>query len=192
MKRPRQRGSDGDELWRKVADSVTPLSGRSTADRVDDAPPPKPVTKLRPNPAPQPRSMPAKLAPAPLANAGLDGSWDRQIKRGAVDLDSVVDLHGCLLDQAWRRLDCAIGSAIDRGDRTVLVITGKPASDPASARTALPGARPRGVIRAKLADWLHASRHAAGIAAVRSAHPRHGGAGAVYVVLRRSTPRRSV
>ena len=34
-------------------------------------------------------------------------------------------------------------------------------------------------------DWLAASRHAPRIAAVRPAQPRHGGAGAVYVVLRR-------
>ena len=43
----------------------------------------------------------------------------------------------------------------------------------------------RGAIRAKLLDWLAASRHASQIAAVRPAQPRHGGAGAVYVVLRR-------
>jgi DNA-nicking Smr family endonuclease len=44
----------------------------------------------------------------------------------------------------------------------------------------------RGAIRAKLLDWLAAGPHAARIAAVRPAHQRHGGAGAVYVVLRAS------
>ena len=36
-----------------------------------------------------------------------------------------------------------------------------------------------------IADWLAHSRHAPMIAAVRNAHPRDGGAGALYVVLRR-------
>jgi DNA-nicking Smr family endonuclease len=43
----------------------------------------------------------------------------------------------------------------------------------------------RGAIRAAVGDWLAASRHAGHIAAVRGAHPRHGGAGALYIVLRR-------
>ena len=43
----------------------------------------------------------------------------------------------------------------------------------------------RGAIRAAIADWLAASRHADAIAAVRGAHPRHGGQGALYIVLRR-------
>ncbi|WP_367947133.1 Smr/MutS family protein [Sphingopyxis sp. BSNA05] len=43
----------------------------------------------------------------------------------------------------------------------------------------------RGAIRAAIADWLAASRHASHIATVRRAHPRHGGAGALYIILRR-------
>jgi len=34
-------------------------------------------------------------------------------------------------------------------------------------------------------DWLASSRHAAHIASVRQAHPRHGGEGALYIVLKR-------
>ncbi len=44
----------------------------------------------------------------------------------------------------------------------------------------------RGAIRAKFLDWLTHGAHAGRIAAIRPAHPRHGGAGAVYVVLRRA------
>jgi len=35
-------------------------------------------------------------------------------------------------------------------------------------------------------DWLAAGTHASRIAAVRGAHPRHGGAGALYIVLKRA------
>ena len=65
--------------------------------------------------------------------------------------------------------------------RVVLVITGLPRPAEAADR----GDR-RGAIRAKLIDWLAAGPHASRIAAVRNAHRRHGGAGAVYVVLKRS------
>ena len=69
--------------------------------------------------------------------------------------------------------------AVERA-RVVLVITGRPRPAEAADR----GGQ-RGAIRAKLIDWLAAGPHASRIAAVRGAHPRHGGAGAVYVVLKR-------
>ena len=40
-------------------------------------------------------------------------------------------------------------------------------------------------IRAAVHDWLAVSRHAGRIAAVRGAHPRHGGGGSLYIILRR-------
>lgn len=66
------------------------------------------------------------------------------------------------------------------GARLVLVIAGRPRPADAADR----GER-RGAIRAKILDWLAAGEHAHDIAAVRGAHRRHGGAGALYVVLRR-------
>ena len=44
----------------------------------------------------------------------------------------------------------------------------------------------RGAIRAKLLDWLAASSHGSAIAAIRKAHIRHGGEGALYIVLKRA------
>jgi DNA-nicking Smr family endonuclease len=62
----------------------------------------------------------------------------------------------------------------------VLLITGKPRPTDAADR----GER-RGAIRAKVLDWLAAGPHASDIAAIRKAHRRHGGDGALYIVLRR-------
>ena len=62
----------------------------------------------------------------------------------------------------------------------VLVVAGKPRPVNAADR-----AQRRGAIRAKLLDWLAAGRHAGHIAAIRKAHPRHGGAGALYIILKR-------
>jgi DNA-nicking Smr family endonuclease len=108
----------------------------------------------------------------------LDGSWDRRLGRGLVPPDAIVDLHGHNLATAYALLDERLERAIAGGARLLLLITGKPPVE---------GRRPvgRGAIRSAVGDWLHASRHAAAIAAVRNAHPRHGGAGALYIVLRR-------
>lgn len=95
--------------------------------------------------------------------------------------DFTLDLHGHTLDTAHARLDHGLTQAIAHGARLVLLVTGRPRpSDDHASR----GER-RGAIRAKLLDWLAAGPHASRIAAVRQAHPRHGGAGAVYIVLKR-------
>jgi DNA-nicking Smr family endonuclease len=120
------------------------------------------------------------VAPArPHHAATLDGSWDRRLSRGLTQPDATLDLHGHTLHSAHALLDQGLERAIARGDRVLLLVTGKPPR-PESERP-----HARGAIRAAVADWLAASRHADRIAAVRNAHPRHGGAGALYIVLRR-------
>ena len=73
-----------------------------------------------------------------------------------------------------------LGRAKTMGARVVLLITGKQRPAEAADR----GER-RGAIRAKVLDWLAAGPHGADVAAVRPAHRRHGGAGALYLVLKR-------
>lgn len=119
-----------------------------------------------------------RLQPATPANT-LDGTWDRRLSRGLVSPDRTVDLHGHTLASAYDLLDAALAMAIRSGDRMILLVTGKPPR-PASERP-----HARGAIRAATGDWLAGSRHSAAIAAVRAAHPRHGGAGALYIVLKR-------
>ncbi len=130
-----------------------------------------------------------RLAPG---GATLDGGWDKGFRRGAIRPDRSIDLHGYTVDQAHALLERAIAAALADDVRVLLVVTGKepkgqPRQDPTYHPPAyLPDApRRRGIIRASIADWLAHSRHAAMIAAVRNAHPRDGGAGALYVVLRR-------
>jgi DNA-nicking Smr family endonuclease len=95
-----------------------------------------------------------------------------------VQPDFTLDLHGASLDAAHARLDHGLTLALAQGARLVLLITGR--DRPSEDR------RSRGVIRRKFLDWLTAGPHASRIAAIRPAHPRHGGAGAVYLVLRRA------
>ena len=108
----------------------------------------------------------------------LDGGWDRRLRRGIVDPDATIDLHGYTLASAHSELDHGIARTLAQGGRLILLITGKPRPQTGE------GPR-RGAIRAAVGDWLASSRHASEIAAVRAAHPRHGGSGALYIILRR-------
>lgn len=133
------------------------------------------------------RLAPARPAPAPpppprrtdTANT-LDGSWDKRIAKGGVIPDLTIDLHGHTLASAHAVLDTGIDRAVRSGARVVLLVTGRPPR----AESERPHAR--GAIRAAVGDWIAASRHADAIAAIRGAHPRHGGQGALYLVLRRA------
>jgi DNA-nicking Smr family endonuclease len=119
----------------------------------------------------------------PPANT-LDASWDRKLARGLVAPDLTIDLHGFTLSAAYGELEAGLTRAVAMQARLILLVTGRP---PPPGRSRLDNPL-RGVIRASIGDWLHHSRHASRIAAVRNAHPRHGGAGALYVVLRRVRP----
>ncbi len=139
----------------------------------------KPMKRVKGR-VPVPLTPPAPpLRPRVPANT-LDGGWDKRLARGAISPDRTIDLHGHSLASAHAALDHGIVAAIASGDRVILLVTGKPPR-PESERP-----HARGAIRASVGDWLAGSRHASRIAAVRAAHPRHGGAGALYVILRRS------
>ncbi|MEJ5977626.1 Smr/MutS family protein [Novosphingobium sp. PS1R-30] len=150
------------------------------------APPPprkrvKPIAPFtQPAAVPSPRAgedIKARPAPATLDRHGLDAGWDRRLARGVVAPDFTLDLHGATLDAAHARLEHGLTLALQQGARVVLLITGR--ERPSEDR------RSRGVIRRKFMDWLAIGPHASKIAAIRPAHPRHGGAGAVYIVLKR-------
>jgi DNA-nicking Smr family endonuclease len=172
----RDLSPDERALWAKVIATVQPLRAAAAVDEpVPPAPEPAPsATKARAAPAPAPPPPPpAKAKPGTT----LDGTWDRRLSRGLVSPDFTVDLHGHHLASAYDLLDDSLDRAIASGARVILLITGKPPKgEPPVAR---------GRIRAAVGDWLAASPYAGSIAAVCGAHPRHGGSGALYIVLRR-------
>ena len=156
---------------------VTPV----TTPPLPDKPSPDPSRKREGSPTShpvKPRGSCVVPARKPAANT-LDGSWDRRLARGMAQPDATLDLHGHTLASAHALLDHGLDRALARNARLLLLVTGKPPR-PESERP-----HARGAIRAAVADWLAASRFADRIAAVRGAHPRHGGAGALYIVLRR-------
>lgn len=173
----RRLSADERALWRRVIATVRPIAPRAAPapEPVAAAADPKPVGRMVPAPPPKPRKAATSAAPG----VTLDAGWDRRLARGLVGPDRTIDLHGHGLHSAYQLLDRALDAAIRDGARVVLLVTGKPPR-PESERP-----HARGAIRAAIGDWLAASRHADRIAAVRGAHPRHGGAGALYVILRR-------
>ena len=188
MRAPRGLSREEAAAWEKLAATVTPLAPRAVTNAVRaaamaeaSAPPPRPPAKLA-KPA-SPRRSPVKLPeppkPEPL-DGGLDSHWERRMKGGGVQPDFTLDLHGHTLDSAHGRLDSGLAQARAMGARVVLLIAGKPRPVAAADR-----AERRGAIRAKLLDWLAAGPHAGAIAAIRPAHRRHGGEGAVYLILRK-------
>lgn len=169
-------------LWARVMENVRPIEpGRRLAVPPVATPVPQPKPS-RPVKAPAPRPAAPKVEPLrrPSVGVTLDGGWDRRLSRGLVEPDRTIDLHGHTLNTAYRLLDGALGHAVAAGERVILLVTGRP------PRAGSERPHARGAIRAAVGDWLAGSRHSGAIAAVRGAHPRHGGAGALYIVLRRS------
>jgi len=186
---PRGLSDEEAAAWAKLAQSVTPFAGRTA--------PPMPQEGAANTPSKL--SKPAREKPRNLRrhsqeatskavvrlnheepHLGLDGSWEKTLRSGNVAPDVTLDLHGHNLDSAYHRLETGLAQAMAMDARVVLLIAGKPRP----AQPADRGER-RGAIRAKVLDWLAAGPHASSIAAIRKAHRRHGGEGALYLVLRR-------
>lgn len=194
MRRSRGLTREDAELWNRVARTVKPIAGQ-----VDSPPPREAAEPPKADGAAMPRRAKPPMRPAadtppppkaqdllrppvrPLDRHGLDGSWEKKLARAEVHPDFTLDLHGHGLDAAWSRLEHGLAQASAMGARVVLVITGKPRPVEAADR----GER-RGAIRAKLLDWLAHGSHAGRIASVRGAHRKHGGTGAVYVILKKA------
>ncbi|MFT8736316.1 MAG: Smr/MutS family protein [Zymomonas mobilis] len=181
-------------MWRKVAVTVTPLEPeryQSLAEllnkNIAPAVKPPPICKVS-----KKISERQKVTPPPPVFSEkksldtLDGSWDRKLSKGSVDPERSIDLHGYTMTSAYRVLESALSQAISQGIRVLLIITGRP------PRRNEHGIITRGLIRGAIGDWLSFSPYSGHIAAVRNAHPRHGGAGALYVILRRRRDEKNI
>jgi DNA-nicking Smr family endonuclease len=176
----RRLSAEEQALWTALARTVRPIRPATRPAPPVPADPPAPIA----SPAktgltlPPPRTHAAP--PARVPAAVLDSGWERRIRGGTISPDMSIDLHGSTLAAAHGRLNQAIAAALARDARVLLVVTGKP------RKSVRAGGEPgRGAIRAEIGHWLDTSPHADRIASVRIAHPRHGGDGALYVILRR-------
>ena len=103
-----------------------------------------------------------------------------KLRRGRLEPEARIDLHGMTSERAHAALTDFILAAHARDLRLVLVITGKGQADDTPHQP-----RRHGILRHSLPHWLAAPPLTGRILQVATAHQRHGGAGAFYVYLRR-------
>ncbi len=129
-----------------------------------------------------PRPPPRRIRPT-----GVDGRTAERLRKGAMEPDTKLDLHGLTEDAAHRALVTFLRGAIVRGARLALVVTGKglKPSAPDEPFDLELDRRTRGVLKAMVPRWLQEPELVRFVADVRTAHRRHGGTGALYVYLRR-------
>jgi DNA-nicking Smr family endonuclease len=164
MRRTRSLTAEEVRLWRAAMKNVTPYKPQPPLD--EPLPPPAPVMVTAP-PAPPP--LPA--SPPSRTPNGVDGQTFKQLSRGERKVEAVIDLHGMTVQVAHSALRRFIEIQAAAGKRCLLVITGKGAPDRPS--------RLKHEVPLWLDDWKPP------VLAVTNAQPKHGGAGALYVLLQR-------
>jgi len=154
-------------LWREAMREVAPLPGRAT--------PPPGVTA---SPAAAEEPPPRPTAPPPAPGIGIDRANAERLKRGRHPIEASLDLHGMTQAAAHRALAGFVHTSYEAGRRCVLVITGR-------------GLGPvgPGVLKSAVPRWLEMPELRRHILATAPAQPQHGGAGALYLLLRRRRER---
>lgn len=176
------------DLWEQVKAGVVPLDRKN---RLALAPPRNTApSKVVPRAAAIDLRMLDGLSPPPQA---IDRRAQRKIAKGRQAIDSVLDLHGDTQDRALGRLKAHIGAAFGRGERTILVVTGKGGRRYSQTAAETPVAYRRredfqpegGVLKRMVPLWLDSADLRPYIHSFSAADPRHGGSGALYVRLRK-------
>jgi len=178
-------------LWRHVTRDTRPLAKRPAAPKPETPAPagrvPPAATEPKTAAKPKAAAKPAQpAAPPPKVPAlekgavvGVDKRTAGRLKRGKLPVEGRLDLHGLSQSEAERALVAFLARSQDRGHRCVLVITGKGGERRGEdfERT--------GVLRRMVPLWLNAPANRARILAFDEARAQHGGAGALYVLLKR-------
>jgi DNA-nicking Smr family endonuclease len=197
-RRRRELGEEEQALWRKVTETVAPLTPRrrrKAADTApegltepphDDAPVSTPVVQRKPPQrpeAPAPAAPPvAQKKPAIRPLVPIDTRTKRKIARGAIEVTARIDLHGMTQREAFSALRAFLARTQMAGGRLAIVITGK--GRPGAADLVF-DPNERGVLRRVVPQWLSSPDLRDLVGGFEEAAPGHGGGGALYVRLRR-------
>jgi DNA-nicking Smr family endonuclease len=169
-------------LWLTVAKSVTPRPDAHLPDEGD--PPPKMVSApAAPTATPAPREKAAVRAPSVPGLAPLERRLRQKLSRGQAEVDAAIDLHGLTQAEAHGALHHFLAGAQNNGAKLVLVVTGKGEARPSTDSGAT------GVLRRAVPLWLKAPEWRVFVVGFEEASRPHGGAGALYVRLRRRDKR---
>jgi DNA-nicking Smr family endonuclease len=113
------------------------------------------------------------------ARAGLDPRLIVRLRRGEFPLEAHLDLHGMTQPDSRQALNEFIQESARNGRRTVLVVPGRGLGSP--------GGRP--VLKHAVVQWLSHGMLSGYVLGFVTARPTDGGAGALYVLLRRDRRR---
>lgn len=163
MKRPLK--PEEQRIWSMVAATVHPLPSRS-APRKPMAQTLDAAARIEPKRAEEARNR--------LRDAleGIEPNRRHRIVKEREEIGARIDLHGMTQDRAKAALEAFLFRAFDDGWRAVLVITGK-------------GVQGDGVLKKRVPDWLGEAHLTHVVAGISEAARHHGGAGALYVALKR-------
>jgi DNA-nicking Smr family endonuclease len=162
---------------RNLSDAERRLWREVTRD-VQAAAPPPPLPETAPPSLPQPALPSALSLPPPKPRrqpslASIFEDWhEKRLQQGSLKIEARLDLHGMTQNAAHAALIRFVLAEARAGKRLLLVITGK-------------GRQGEGVLKHYVPVWLAAEPLRPWLQAVRPALPRHGGEGALYLLLRR-------
>ena len=166
-----------------MAETLLPLKPRRRLRLADPLPLP-PASPPKPKPPKFVAAMPSYQSPQrPGATSVgvIEPRLRQKLGRGRVPIDGTLDLHGMRQDEAYGALVRYIGARSARGDRTILVITGKGLKKVNGDPTTIVE---RGVLRTMLPIWLNSPELIPLVAGWDQSAQSHGGEGAWYVRLR--------
>lgn len=109
------------------------------------------------------------------AAPGVDARLLRSLRRGDFSLQGHLDLHGMTQTEAKDAVDRFLTDSRRAGKRCVLIVHGRGLH----SKDQIP------VLKERLRVWLSQKRIGKTVLAFATARPHDGGAGAVYVLLRR-------
>ncbi len=177
------------QLWERVTRRATPMHpprpapAESVAQQIarprPAAPAPAPLAPFRIGEKHTDTALPAQANPSPPVR--MDAREHARLKRGKMQPEARIDLHGMTMAEAHPALTGFLFAAQAGGKRLVLVITGK------GKDRDDPGPIPvrRGILRHQVPHWLETPPLSGIVLHHGPAHVRHGGKGALYVYLRR-------
>jgi DNA-nicking Smr family endonuclease len=182
---------DDAQLWQRAVADVSAL--RETKQKAAGpqlGPPPSPPSGQE-NTAPSgqrssaafsPRPVPVRPRPLPVElgrgyPAGIDKRTVIRLRRGLIPPETQIDLHRQTQEGAHRLLASFLAMSQAKGQRCVLVITGKGY-----------GSGGAGVLKTMVPRWLSEEPNRERVLAFCHAVTAHGGDGALYVLLRKPRP----
>ena len=173
----RDLSEDEKTLWNHVAKKVIPL--KTEKKRIT---PSSPKIKAPVHLPPREKPSFAQAPEGPSVHKKPPSSTHRIRRVRQVEIQARLDLHGYTRDQARNQLGKFLARCQAWGYLWVLVITGKGQRNPSSEE---PYARPRATLRNLVPQWLEEADLRSIVSAYTAAKPHDGGAGALYVRLKR-------